>query len=164
MPPTIEDVESDKQKRMKRVNELLNSSVDDEETTGMGHFQPLTNPIMSKTPELNNNVMPESIKYSPLVPTPIEEPQYGNYHQMYEQPMTFVPTRKPYYANMGISSQGGSEMDKILEKLNYMTHLLEEQKNEKTNNIGEEFILYTFLGVFMIYVVDSFSRSGKYIR
>jgi high-affinity K+ transport system ATPase subunit B len=54
--------------------------------------------------------------------------------------------------------------DKIMEKINYMIHLLEEQQNEKTNNITEEFILYTFLGVFIIFVVDSFSRSGKYSR
>jgi hypothetical protein len=45
-----------------------------------------------------------------------------------------------------------------------MIHLLEEQQNEKTNNITEEFILYTFLGVFIIFVVDSFARSGKYTR
>jgi len=41
---------------------------------------------------------------------------------------------------------------------------LEQQQNEKTSNITEEFILYTMLGVFVIYVVDSFARSGKYIR
>ena len=41
---------------------------------------------------------------------------------------------------------------------------VEEQQNEKTNNITEEFILYTFLGVFIIFVVDSFARSGKYTR
>jgi F0F1-type ATP synthase assembly protein I len=45
-----------------------------------------------------------------------------------------------------------------------MIHLLEQQQNEKTSNITEEFILYTFLGVFIIYVVDSFSRTGKYVR
>ena len=45
-----------------------------------------------------------------------------------------------------------------------MIHLLEEQRTEKTSNITEEFILYTFLGVFIIFVVDSFARSGKYIR
>ena len=42
--------------------------------------------------------------------------------------------------------------------------MLEEQQYEKTNNITEEFLLYTFLGVFVIYVLDSFARSGKYIR
>ena len=37
-------------------------------------------------------------------------------------------------------------------------------QHEKTENITEEFILYGFLGVFVIYVCDSFTRSGKYIR
>jgi high-affinity K+ transport system ATPase subunit B len=51
-----------------------------------------------------------------------------------------------------------------MEKINYMIHLLEESQSEKTNNVTEEFILYTFLGMFIIFVVDSFARSGKYIR
>ena len=52
----------------------------------------------------------------------------------------------------------------MMEKINYMIHLLEEGQSEKTNNITEEFILYTFLGVFIIFIVDSFSRGGKYVR
>jgi len=51
-----------------------------------------------------------------------------------------------------------------MEKINYMIHLLEQQQHEKTDNITEEFLLYTFLGVFVVYVLDSFARSGKYIR
>ena len=42
--------------------------------------------------------------------------------------------------------------------------MLEQQQHEKTENITEEFILYSFLGIFVIYVCDSFSRGGKYIR
>jgi hypothetical protein len=45
-----------------------------------------------------------------------------------------------------------------------MIHLLEEQQNERTNNITEEFILYTLFGVFVIYVIDSFTKTGRYIR
>jgi hypothetical protein len=45
-----------------------------------------------------------------------------------------------------------------------MIHLLEEQQKEPTKHITEEFILYTFLGIFVIYIVDSFARVGKYIR
>jgi len=45
-----------------------------------------------------------------------------------------------------------------------MIHMLEEQHNEKTSNITEEFLLYTFLGVFIIFLVDSFARSGTYKR
>lgn len=52
----------------------------------------------------------------------------------------------------------------LLEKLNYMINLLEEKKDERTNNVTEEVILYSFLGIFMIFVVDSFSRVGKYVR
>ena len=58
----------------------------------------------------------------------------------------------------------GNDNNKLIEKINYMIHLLEEQQYEKTANITEEFILYTFLGVFVIFIVDSFTRTGKYVR
>ena len=51
-----------------------------------------------------------------------------------------------------------------MKKLNYMIHLLEENKDEKTQNVTEELVLYMFLGVFTIFVVDSFARAGKYTR
>jgi hypothetical protein len=52
----------------------------------------------------------------------------------------------------------------IMTKLNYMIHLLEEQKDERTNNVTEEVVLYSFLGIFVIFIVDSFVRVGKYVR
>lgn len=58
----------------------------------------------------------------------------------------------------------GNENNTLLEKLNYMIHLLEDQQNEKTNNLTEELILYIFLGIFVIFVVDSFTKVGKYTR
>ena len=57
-----------------------------------------------------------------------------------------------------------NENKALLDKLNYMIHLLEEQQNEKTNNLTEELILYIFLGIFVIFVVDSFTKVGKYTR
>ena len=45
-----------------------------------------------------------------------------------------------------------------------MINLLEEQQDEKTENVTEELVLYLFLGVFVIFVVDSFARAGKYTR
>ena len=54
--------------------------------------------------------------------------------------------------------------DILLHKLNYMIHLLEEKQDEKTNNVTEEVVMYSFLGIFMIFICDSFSRVGKYIR
>ena len=52
----------------------------------------------------------------------------------------------------------------MTQKLNYMIHLLEEQQDEKTGHVFEELILYSFLGIFIIFVVDSFARAGKYVR
>jgi len=52
----------------------------------------------------------------------------------------------------------------LIDKLNYMIHLLEEQHDERTANVTEEVVLYCFLGVFMIFIVDSFTRVGKYVR
>jgi hypothetical protein len=57
-----------------------------------------------------------------------------------------------------------SNQDILIEKLNYMIHLLEEQQDERTNTVTEEVVLYSFLGVFIIFIVDAFSRAGKYTR
>lgn len=52
----------------------------------------------------------------------------------------------------------------LMQKLNYMINLLEEKQDEKTNNVTEEVVLYSFLGIFIIFIVDSFARMGKYVR
>lgn len=56
------------------------------------------------------------------------------------------------------------QMDLLVMKLNYVISLLEDQQDEKTNNVPEEVILYCFLGIFVIFIVDSFVRVGKYVR
>jgi hypothetical protein len=54
--------------------------------------------------------------------------------------------------------------NELIEKLNYIIDMLEEQQDYKTNSILEDLILYTFLGIFIIFIVDSFSKSNKYVR
>jgi hypothetical protein len=56
------------------------------------------------------------------------------------------------------------KLDGTLEKLNHIIHLLEQQQDEKTETVMEELILYLFLGFFVIYIIDSFFRAGKYYR
>jgi hypothetical protein len=71
---------------------------------------------------------------------------------------------KQYY-NSNISNMiNDSSNDLLLKKINYMINLLEEQQDERTNNVTEEVVLYSFLGIFIIFVVDSFARVGKYVR
>lgn len=52
----------------------------------------------------------------------------------------------------------------LIDKLNYMIYLLEEQRDEKTGQITEELILYVFLGIFTLFVLDTFVKHGKYSR
>lgn len=63
----------------------------------------------------------------------------------------------------GVGS-GVQTSDPILAKLNHVIHLLEEQQDDKTSHVTEEIILYFLLGVFVIFIVDSFTRLGKYTR
>jgi len=81
---------------------------------------------------------------------------YSNLEDSYKSNLDFLP-----------KNQSQNTLDdnyKLLSKLDYIIHLLEEQHNEKTNHINEELILYLFLGIFMIFVLDSFARASKYIR
>jgi hypothetical protein len=58
-------------------------------------------------------------------------------------------------------TQQSQQMDRYLEKLNYLIYLLEEKQVEKTAGVTEEFILYCLFGVFIIFIVDGFARYGK---
>jgi hypothetical protein len=180
-PTSIDEHKDTLEKRNLRVNELLNkmtSSDIEPADNKMGSFAPISPPSLNVKKDNGDNT--ESKPYIANVPSYLQASNdmkssgnYGannsgsaslsNYQRSYEPPQQLV--NKPYYANMGISQGSSVTSDsKLMEKINYMVHLLEEQSHEKTNNITEEFILYTFLGVFIIFVVDSFSRSGKYIR
>jgi len=52
----------------------------------------------------------------------------------------------------------------LLDKMNIILEMFEDQKEIKTNQKNEEIILYCFLGVFVIYIMDSFVSLGKYSR
>ena len=58
----------------------------------------------------------------------------------------------------------GASKDILLQKLDHIISLLETQQDEKTGHVTEELVLYCFLGVFIIFIVDSFARAGKYVR
>jgi hypothetical protein len=87
-----------------------------------------------------------------------------NYNDMYNK----SGNNSQYYGGTSNSSSfpsfSGDKNDVLIEKLNYMIKLLEDQQDERTGNVTEEVILYSFLGIFVIFIVDSFARVGKYIR
>jgi hypothetical protein len=101
--------------------------------------------------------------------------QYGEY-KGYNPQNRFMPNYDTMYTAPSLpyaSANSSGKMEKampldkhdmLMQKLNYMITLLEQQQDERTNHVTEEVILYSFLGIFIIFIVDSFARVGKYVR
>jgi len=151
----------------------LNSFNDDDDN--LTNFTPLPPPSMQQKPQNEQKTF---------------NPYKNNIQENYNEKMdlnnlenNFLSPEKAndYYKNImapkytqysSYQTPYGSKLDQmesdnytiLLNKLNYMIHLLEESKDEKTNNVMEEVVMYSFLGIFMIFLVDSFTRVGKYVR
>jgi hypothetical protein len=65
--------------------------------------------------------------------------------------------------NMNVNSNSGNS-NSLEKKVNYLIEMLEKQNEKKTDYVTEEIVLYLFLGIFIIYTVDSFTRINKYTR
>lgn len=156
IPESIEQSTKKQTERNERINTLINTmtNVDENDGIHLENFNPLPNPNIHVKKDLPN-IKPNNLEYNPNV-----HEQFSNYTNSYNGDIFYKPTHQTNPP----SKQEFSNNDKLLEKINYMIHLLEQQQYEKTDNVTEEFILYSFLGIFIIYVVDGFSRSGKYIR
>ena len=164
-PPSIEQTQKIQQDRNTRVNDLLNKITTVEDSNNkLGSFQPLL-----PNPNLNSKKEDTVINPPPVLNT-MNRQKLGNYSAN-DTPVSVYSNYQASYGNPTLFKKEAPMApvpairdNKLMEKINYMIQLLEEQQHEKTNNITEEFILYTFLGVFIIFVVDSFSRAGKYTR
>ena len=105
--------------------------------------------------------MPKSSGVERVIDREKSEPkQIPEYSEFYN---TKVESFKPfnmtnYYRETKIPD------DDINKKLNDIIRLLHEQQEIKTDHVTEEIILYSFFGIFIIYLVDSFKTIGKYKR
>lgn len=135
-PPHSESVSKTVERQNKNENEINNSS-------------------NTKANYSSNNVNSQSNANNTIYETFEQKGINSAAADYYQQ---YIPT---YYNKMSENTSGNNE---LLQKLNYMIHLLEEQQEEKTGHVTEEIILYSFLGVFLIFIVDSFARAGKYMR
>jgi len=117
--------------------------------------QPADNSEM-ELQELQSNFMNDAQVrdyYKKLVPNYT----HSNYNKS-EHNKKYYPNPEPAnFMNMDTNQA-------LIEKINYMINLLEEQQDQKTGSVTEEVVLYSFLGVFIIFIVDSFVRVGKYVR
>lgn len=149
---------NDKVRSMMEV--LHNNASEDEE---LSDFNPPPKPMSmgnekrKETDEHDEDV--ESMNHEPMNHEHFTAMTEGTYAQQYYNQV--IPKVQQQQMAQPQLSETGNE---LVEKLNYMIHLLEEQHDEKVNNITEEIVLYSFLGVFVIFIVDSFVKVGKYIR
>lgn len=91
--------------------------------------------------ELSNFYETEKMNYAPTIKT--------NQYMLIED-QDKVPVRK-------IDSDLVRKIDKLME-------MLEDQSEIRTTKKNEEIVLYCFLGIFTVYVLDSFASIGKYSR
>jgi len=147
------------------------------ESAGVNKTQPLVSPQIENTSYLPSNDM--TIKTLGRTPTPmydnhsadLELNNYNNYgndksnNNYYTRVIPNYGTNTNMNAaNRPYTSEMYSTQDVLLQKLNYMITLLEDQQDERTNNVTEEVVLYSFLGIFIIFIADTFVRTGKYVR
>jgi len=131
----------------------------------------ITNEAMQNLTSQNSLNMYKVLGKAPLPSYPDEKLEVNNYRnnygddndvdEYYKKMLPNIngvaqknPINRPYYNNesqvQGYANTQTSQ-DILLQKLNYMINLLEEQQDEKTNNVTEEVILYSFLGIFIIF-------------
>ena len=133
-------------KKLENFLKTMNNDEDDDDDQ-KANFVPLNDEQKNEQKNEQKDTPPSSIE---------ELNSHATATEFYKQHI-------PYY-NEATNSPILTTSDELLEKLNYMITLIESQKEEKTDNVTEELVLYLFLGVFVIFVVDSFARAGKYIR
>jgi hypothetical protein len=180
--------------RSEKVLELISNLSTDNDGAKLANFQPPAGSNSSKKPlPVQPSAQASAPADTPFAPLPNEfqlkppaaqfqkstgqetrfypnpsASDFSNYRQVYTPSMNQGQHRYLAAAAAHSSSAGnGSEVSsKLMDKINYMIHMLEQQQNERTDNVMEEFILYTLLGVFIIFVVDAFARSGngRYVR
>lgn len=150
----------------KSVETLMNITAesDDEDDDGLAEFKPLK-PELTRVPETKGAEQPVPLD---ILQQRIASAQSNNTYsslpsnyRVAHQPPEQLPIKQNHYQNNNNNNTNNQAQDDINSRLNYIIHLLEEQQNSKTSTTTEELILYTFLGVFTIYIVDSFSKVGK---
>jgi hypothetical protein len=128
-----------------------------ESYTSSPYFEKLTG--IAEAPKKDSTV--EKPKRDPFSGTDSRTSTYAS--QYYEQFVPYAESLAGQLANGGSGANGPSISGTnaaLIEKLNYIIHMLEQKKDEKTGHVIEELVLYCFLGVFIIFIVDTFTRAS----
>jgi hypothetical protein len=92
------------------------------------------------------------------------EKELSNFYQT-ERQVAVPPIKTNQYMLMEEVDKVPKKVDSDLVcKIDRLMEMMEEQSEIRTSKKNEEIVLYCFLGIFTIYVLDSFASIGKYSR
>ncbi len=144
---------------MKNMHENMEEMDGDGE--GLANFNPPPKAELTKIPE---DIVENLDNQNSLNQPADDAVTIEGYNNLNNDVMkSYYDSYVPYYNNPQNQSTFQNK-DELMKKLNYLIHLMEENKDEPNKNVTEELVLYMFLGVFTIFVIDSFARAGKYTR
>ena len=161
VPDSLQNTVALNESRGSTINDLLNKITSTQVGEGLADFKPVSTvqgSLANSKEGFESPLLKMAAGIPEYTPSDIGSDNLSNYNKSYEAGAILG---KPYYSQ---SAKMGDTTDGVMQKLNYITHILEDIQMEKTSNITEELILYTFLGVFTIFIVDAFARVGKYHR
>jgi hypothetical protein len=142
--------------RVQAIKDSLNVDIE-EGSPQMGDFHPLPQPKSAGMERQTSQ--PTSVNQTKNSDAPIT---VDSFNQLDSDAINdYYQQTVPNFNKLVAPQDSNTE---IINKLNQMLHLLQEQQETKTSTVTEEVILYSFLGVFVIFVLDSFARAGKYVR
>jgi hypothetical protein len=157
--PEVKGVDLEDTNEVGALLEKMTTIYTENDGQDLSNFNPLPYPNMdSKLPPIPSPppLQPQKNNSSVFtVNSTALDKNVGDFRNAYNSPTMWQKS---------VSANPNRTEDRIWDRLGYIVHLLEEQQNEKTENILEEYILYVLLGTFVVFIVDSFSRSGKYVR
>lgn len=140
-----------------KISSLLSAIHDNMNDNNLENFEPLE---PSTSVGVENTLIKEGFSSQ----NERSEPEYSKVYQESINNMNQYNGEMMNIVYPTFSQPTEQNNSSLEEKLNRVLALLEEQQIQKTQNVTEEIILYSFFGIFIIYLVDSFKRIGKYTR
>ena len=167
----MHDDDNEQNYNPKGINMKINNS-NNIPLNPLQNFNPPEKPISvggerTKKPEGYDNLVPnpnshDDLELQELSQNFMDDKQKNEYYKKFTKHTP--PSYNSSYNSYSSERVGGDNNQVLLEKINYMINLLEDQQDEKIGSVTEEVILYCFLGIFIIFISDSFVKVGKYIR
>ena len=124
-----------------------------------------SNELANFDPPLQNSVAPILQQWQYPQRSSNEKDSQSKNDKVTKEGFNQLQNANDFYPGSYIAQSPQSDSNyELLKKLDNILYILEEQHEEKLSYITEELILYVFLGVFIIFMLDSFVKVGKYSR